>query len=157
MQKMIVGNIKNAVRYYGINPNFEKAFEFLKTLNETTKNGSSENDGFKTIVSTVETSDISPDGEPKKLEAHREYLDIHYCIDGFEAIGYADISSLEPVTEYDAEQDYQLFNGDMSMVVLGKGDFCIVFPEDAHAPAMCVGSIKTLKKAVVKMEDKTLQ
>lgn len=154
---MIVGNIKNAVRYYGVNSNFEKAFKLLKSLNVATKNGIIENDGFKTIVSTVETSDISPDGESKKLEAHREYLDIHYCIDGFEAIGYADISTLEPVTEYDAEQDFQLLNGDMNKVVLGHGDFCIVFPEDAHAPAMCVGGIKTLKKAVVKIKDNGLQ
>ena len=31
---MIIANIKDAKRYFGVNPNFEKAFEFLKTLNK---------------------------------------------------------------------------------------------------------------------------
>lgn len=154
---MIVANIKDAERYYGVNPCFEKAFEFLKTLNETSNTDSVEGDGFKANVSVIKTSDHTPDGEPKKLEAHREYIDIHYCIDGFEAIGYADIDSLVQVTEYNAQQDYLLLNGDMSKIVLSKGDFCVVFPEDAHTPAMCVGSAKNVKKAVVKIKDKFAQ
>ena len=150
---MIVANIKDAERYFGINPNFEKAFEYLRSLCDTSDNSPFEGDGFRANVSVIKTADYAPDGEFKKLEAHREYLDIHYCIDGFEAIGYADISSLEPVTDYNAEEDYLLLMGDMSKIVLGKGDFCIVFPEDAHAPSMCVGSIKSVKKAVVKIKD----
>lgn len=154
---MIVGNIKDAKRYEKLNPNFAKAFDFLNTLNVDSATGSFESDGFKGNVSVLETSDTSPDGEPKKLEAHREYIDIHYCIDGSEAIGYADISTLVPVTEYDGQNDYLLLTGDMSKVVLGKGDFCIVFPEDAHAPSMCVGGDKNVKKAVIKIKDKFTQ
>ena len=90
---MIVANIKDTKRYYGINPNFEKAFEFLKTLTETFDIGPAEGDGFKANVSVTETSDYTYDGEPKSLEVHREYLDIHYCIEGSEAIGYAHIDS----------------------------------------------------------------
>ena len=121
------------------------------------KDAERKGDGFRADVSVIKTSDCTPDGEPKKLEAHREYLDIHYCIDGFEAIGYADIASLEQVTEYNARQDYLLLNGDMSKLVLGKGEFCIVFPEDAHAPGMCVGSAKNVKKAVVKIKDEFMR
>ena len=154
---MIVANIKYAERYYGINPSFQKAFEFLKALSEASDTGPVDGDGFKANVSVIKTSDHTPDGESKKLEAHREYLDIHYCIDGFEAIGYADIDSLVPITEYNVEQDYLLLNGDMSKIVLCKGDFCIVFPEDAHAPAMCVGSTKNIKKAVVKIKDEFMR
>lgn len=152
---MIVANIKDAKRYYGINPNFEKSFEFLKTLTETSDIGPAEGDGFKANVSVTETSDYTSDGEPKSLEVHREYLDIHYCIEGSEAIGYAHIDSLEPVAEYDVQNDYMLLKGDMNKVILGKGDFCIVFPEDAHSPAMSAGEYKNVKKAVVKIKDIT--
>ena len=154
---MITGNIKDAKRYFGINPNFEKAFEFLQTLSVDSATGPFESDEFKGNISVIKTSDCTPNGEPKKLEAHREYIDIHYCIDGFETIGYADIDSLIQNAEYNVEQDYLLLNGDMSKLVLGKGEFCIVFPEDAHAPGMCVGSARNVKKAVVKIKDKFAQ
>ena len=143
---MIVANIKDAKRYYGVNKSLKKAFEFLKTLTPNSETVPFEGDGFKCNVSVVTPS---ASGETK-LEAHREYLDIHYCIDGFETIGYAHIDSLEAVADYDAENDYLLLTGDLSKVVLKKGDFCIAFPEDAHAPAMYDGSAENLKKAILK-------
>ena len=147
---MITANIKDAKRYFGVNPNFEKAFEFLKTLNKDSDTGAFEFDGFKGSIVAFDASDTTPDGEQKPLEAHREYLDIHYVLDGSEAIGYADIDTLEGVTDYDAEGDYILLKGDMYKVYLKAGDFCIVFPEDAHAPTMHAFDSKG-KKTIVKI------
>ena len=147
---MITANIKDAKRYFGVNPNFEKAFEFLKTLNKDSDTGAFEFDGFKGSIVAFDASDTTPDGEQKPLEAHREYLDIHYVLNGSEAIGYADIDTLEGVTDYDAEGDYILLKGDMYKVYLKAGDFCIVFPEDAHAPTMHAFDSKA-KKAIVKI------
>ena len=148
---MIVGNIKDAKRYFSVNPNFEKAFKFLESLNKNSDKGPFEFDGFRGNVLELEASDLSAANEEKQLEAHREYLDIHFVIDGTEAIGYADIDTLEPVTEFNKEDDYILLKGDMYKVILNKGDFCIVFPEDAHAPCMCANEEKYVKKAVVKI------
>ena len=147
---MITANIKDANRYFGVNPNFEKAFEFLKTLNSDSEKGVFEFDGFKGSIAVFDTSDTTPEGDPKPLEAHRNYLDIHYLLDGSEAIGYADIDTLVGVTDYDAEGDYQLLKGDMYKIYLKVGDFCIVFPEDAHAPTMHAFDSK-VKKAIVKI------
>lgn len=143
---MIVANIKNAKRYYDINPYFEKAFEYLKSLNKDSKTGAFESDGIRCNVCVLDTSKE----DEKLLEAHRDYLDIHYMIDGSEAIGYADINTLETDTEYNSQDDYLLLKGDMYKIFLKEGDFCIVFPEDAHAPAMRANDDK-VKKAIVKI------
>ena len=97
-------------------------------------------------------SHTAKDGTEKLIEAHRDYLDIHYCISGSEGIGYADIDTLTPATEYNAEKDYQLLKGEMFKAILNPGDFCIVFPEDAHAPSMIGKGGTDLKKAVVKIK-----
>lgn len=146
---MIISNIAAAKRYFSINPNFEKVFEFLKTLDSGSE-GSFNFEGFSCGILNIE-----PDCEicdELKLEAHKEYLDIHFVINGAEKIGYAEASSLESVTEYDAENDFFLLKGEMQSIVLNKGDFCITFPEDAHAPGMCVDKNTSLKKAIVKIK-----
>ncbi len=147
---MIVGNIKNAERYYSINENFKAAFEFLKTLDKTSS-GSYEFEGFRGGISEPKTSDFDENGNDTLFEAHKKYLDIHYVIEGSEGIGYAHIDTLSPTTEYNEEDDYILLSGRKDKVILNKGDFCIVFPEDAHAPAMC-GTESYLKKTVVKIK-----
>lgn len=148
---MITGNIKDAEKYFGVNPNFESAFEFLKTLNKDSDTGDFEFENFHGGVSTPKTSDITASGDKRLLEAHRNYLDIHFCIEGTEGIGYANIESLKVQTEYDEKGDYLLLSGDMNKIILHKGDFCVVFPEDAHAPSMC-GDEEYLKKAVIKIK-----
>ena len=143
---MIVANIKDAKRYFGINPNFENAFEYLKTLNQDCETGTFEFEGFRGNICVLDT----PEVDGKLLEAHREYLDIHYVLKGSEAIGYAHIDTLKTDTEYNSQDDYLLLDGDMYKVYLKEGDFCIVFPEDAHAPVMRAFDDK-VKKAIVKI------
>ena len=147
---MVIANIKNAARYNNLYPHFKDAFAFLKTLSEDSTEDSFVFDGFRGHITSLETSDFSSDGAPKNAEAHKEYLDIHYVIKVAEAIGYADIDKLCPVTEYDSKADYLLLKGEMQKIRLGEGDFCIVFPEDAHAPGMSAGE-NCVKKAVVKI------
>ena len=147
---MIIGNIKDAERYFGVNPNFEKAFEYLKTLAKNSEKGPFEFDGFKGNVLMFDNLGKSSGDKEVVLESHRQYLDIHYVIEGSEAIGYADIDTLEVSTEYNGDDDYLLLKGDIYKVYLKEGDFCIVFPEDAHAPSMYAWD-DSLKKAVVKI------
>ncbi len=148
---MIIATIKNAERYYNLNHNFKDAFQFLKTLSEDSPEGGFAFEGFRGHVASLNTCDTAQDGKLKTAEAHKAYLDIHYVISGAEAIGYADTDALSPITEYLPDEDYQLFTGSVQKVHLHKGDFCIVFPEDAHVPAMCAEKESKLKKAVVKI------
>ena len=148
---MIIVNIKDAKRYEPLCKEFKEAFEFLKTLNKDTPVGKFECDGFRGSVATFVTADTTKSGTKKPLEAHREYLDIHYCIEGSEGIGYADVQRLTPTTEYDKENDYFLLSGEYQKVILRPGDFCIVFPEDAHIPMMAGADGDKVLKAVAKV------
>jgi len=148
---MITGNIKDAKRYYSVNENFESAFKFLEKL-DIDSTGEFEFEGFRGCISEMETSDLTKEGKEKTiLEAHRKYLDIHFVIDGSEGIGYANIDTLKAETEYNEEEDYLLLTGRKDKIILQPGEFCVVFPEDAHTPGMC-GIDNKLKKAVVKIK-----
>ena len=150
---MILANIKDAERYCTLNKSFPAVFEFLKTLNtESTEGVVSDDYRVNFSGKYIETADKNPDGTEKSFEAHKKYIDIHYCISGSEGIGCADVSTLEPTTEYDEENDYFLLSGEYQKVILREGDFCIVFPEDAHIPMMCGFTGGKLLKAVAKVK-----
>ena len=148
---MIVGNIKDAKRYFSVNNVFAEVFKLLENLRADTPTGSIEREDFRVNVMECEPSDLTVDGSAKPFEAHRAYIDIHYVIAGKEGIGYAEVERLEPITEYDESADYLLLLGEYNKIKLGRGDFCVVYPEDAHIPCMYAGSDK-LKKAVVKIK-----
>lgn len=150
---MILANIKDAEKYCAINKNFKVVFDFLKTLTKDSKE-TLEADDYKVNFSGkyCDTADKNADGTLKKFEAHKKYIDIHYCISGSEGIGYNDVSRLTPDTEYDEENDYLLLSGEYQKVVLHEGDFCIVFPEDAHIPMMKGTVDGKLLKAVAKVK-----
>ena len=110
---MVVANIKDASRYYSLNKNFKAVFDFLETLTPNNILEGISGDGYKVNLSGkyADTFDLTDNGEPRVFEAHRDYIDIHYCIDGNEAIGYNDVSRLTATTEYFEKDDYQLFCG----------------------------------------------
>lgn len=150
---MILANIKDAERYYALNPHFPEIFTFLKTLTEASNEGYVGEDCKVNFSGKfVDTADKMPDGADKSFEAHKDYIDIHYCISGSEGIGYADVKTLTPTTEYDKENDYFLLSGKYQKVVLRRGDFCIVFPEDAHIPMMAGDGDGKVLKAVAKIK-----
>lgn len=101
--------------------------------------------------SEVTPSDEDGAGNKKLFEAHRKYIDLHYILEGTEQFGYANIDTLKPVNEYSEADDYLLLDGEASRITLNKGDFAIVFPEDAHIPAMGYPNSKKVKRAVVKI------
>ena len=149
---MIVDNIKYAEKDFCIDERFEKIFAVLASLNKDTPPGGKEYDGFRIGVSECETFDKDKDGNDRFAEAHKKFADIHYVISGNEGIGYANTDTLEAVTEYDEQNDYLLLCGEINRLNLRQGDFCIVYPEDAHIPQMTAGENKHLKKAVVKFK-----
>lgn len=148
---MIVGNINDAEKYYSVNPHLKEAFEVLKKFTPySCENYKSDN--VTIMVSDNVTSDVSEDGILNDFESHRKYLDIHFVIDGVEAIGYSNVKYLKEKTQYNTKDDYQLFEGFINKIRLEKGDFCIVFPEDAHIPCMVADAVSKVKRCVVKIK-----
>ena len=89
------------------------------------------------------------------FEAHKKYIDIQIILDGSEIIS---VESVEDMHKYECVQpfgdgDTELYavNSDCVDYVLCKGDFVILYPEDAHMPCICIGEPKTVKKAVIKV------
>lgn len=142
---MITGNIRDAKKYYSVHPDFEKAFKILASLTTEIENGSHKIDGLTVNVSCPKKNDDKP------FEAHRKYIDLHFIINGEEDFGYANINYATPTTEYNDADDYLLLSGDKGRTLLKTGDFCITFPEDAHAPALVGGCGEAVKRAVVKI------
>ena len=150
---MILANIKDAEKYCAIHPKFKEIFDFLKTLTKDSREGYVGVDCRVNFSGEFcDAADQNADGTPKVFEAHKDYIDIHYCIVGSEGMGYADVKRLTPITEYNKDDDYYLLSGDCQKLILREGDFCVVFPEDAHIPMMKgVGDSKLLK-AVAKIK-----
>ena len=147
---MIKCNIKNCERYEVLHPQFKKAFSLLASLTaDDSKNY--EDEEIKIVINNPVTSDTTLEGDARLYEAHRDYIDIHYIIDGSASFACADISELSAATEYNSRDDYQLFSGDIFKHEMKACDLCIVYPEDGHIPSMCNGNPKKIKTAVVKI------
>ena len=113
-------NIKNCDRYESLNPAFARLFAFIKNA-----------DFDKLPEGRIEidgdalfVNNVHPDGKDKEeqhLEIHRKYIDVHFLISGTEA--YIDLI---------------------------PGEMAIVWPEDAHAPAISDGKLhKIIAKVLV--------
>lgn len=91
--------------------------------------------------------------ENAKLEGHRVYADVQYIYEGAEIIGMCDIADLKGDAEYNAEKDiFFCQSAKLSHVILGAGEAAILTPEDLHAPCMCIGEPKRVKKIVFKVK-----
>ena len=145
---MIMDSISHADLYVSLHKELKSAFDFLKSLEMGQIDGKYELDGERLYV-TIATLQPSP-LEGRDLEAHRNYIDLHYILEGEELVEYADIQYLERKTNYDKEKDVCFLSGAGSILHCRPGDFYIVYPQDAHKPCGAVGS-KPLRKAIVKI------
>jgi YhcH/YjgK/YiaL family protein len=146
---MVFDHIQNAHLYYALHPRFEKAFEFLKKTDlHALPPGNYEIDGDEIYVIIAHQ-----DGTPKeniKLEAHRKFIDIQMTLNGEFPVRWKALSECKNrATEYDAENDFELFSDeeDFTMHIEAR-KFAVFFPDDAHAPLPPVGAVH---KAVVKV------
>lgn len=140
---MVATSLKDSERYRGLHPLFEELFDFLRSADlakmpcgKTTLKG----DDLFIMIKEIHCEDK----KDHFLEAHREYIDIHYLLSGKEKFGWDDVESLDSaVKEYDSASDSTLFSGPARNVIeLSPGDLVICFPEDAHMPEIGEGYIR---------------
>lgn len=149
---MVLDKIENCKRYYVFGPLFEKGFEFLQRddlydlpLGKIPIVG----DDCYALVKEYETRTV----DQCELETHIEYYDIHYILDGFEYISYADKSRLLPATFTrvpltDVDLYEKEFNNNL---FVEKGDFTIFFRNDAHMPHRKALVKTTVRKIIIKI------
>jgi YhcH/YjgK/YiaL family protein len=146
---MILDDLANAARYYGLHPRIRAGLEFLQRTDlAALAQGRHEIDGAKLFV--LVSRDPGRGRAGAKLEVHRKHVDIQLTIAGNEEIGWSPIGVCREIeVPYDAEGDGMLFaDRPATWVQVAPRRFTIFFPEDAHAP---LGGEGELHKAVVKV------
>ena len=130
----------------------QKGFEFLiNTDLLSLKDGKYEILGDE-IFANVQSLETKPK-EDKKWEVHRKYIDIQYIIKGCECMGYGLLENFkETVESYDENKDVEFLNGDkFNFINMEQGEFIIFYPNDVHAPMLCVNEKQNIKKVIVKI------
>lgn len=87
-------------------------------------------------------------------EAHQQYIDVMYMVEGEELIYVKHTDDLQNITrEYNPEIDALLgdLDADAMPILLKTGSFVVLFPQDSHSPACVVDSPMTVKKIVGKV------
>ena len=146
---MICDQLKNSASYETLSPAIQKALAYLKTLTPETLPGSRyEIDGSN--VSAFSSNYETQPASQRKIEAHRNYLDIQYVFSGAEAIGYAPVEGL-PVSE-PYRPDVEFYHTDSDVLIpVEAGTFLILFPQDAHRPGCTWKEPSQVTKVVVKI------
>jgi YhcH/YjgK/YiaL family protein len=145
---MVLDRLENAARYYALNPHFERAFAFLRQA------GLAELEPGQHPVDGQVRAIVDPQpGRGRRgarLESHRQAIDIQYCLEGTDDIGWKPTAACRhSAADYDAGADVEKYFDEPELwVALPPGCFVILFPEDGHAP---LGGETALKKVVMKV------
>lgn len=99
---------------------------------------------------------IITEGPPKefdstRFEAHHNYIDIHYVLNGKEKIGKAPLNATTLITEYDSAKDIAFYTADGKYYESSPDKFFIMFINDAHRPGIKADESGLLKKLVIKV------
>ncbi|MCT4535584.1 YhcH/YjgK/YiaL family protein [Halodesulfovibrio sp.] len=149
---MILDVLDHAAQYESLSPFFAKAFSFLnrEDLRELA-DGQYAIEGKKLFATVVRDKGRAAAGA--KLEAHDDYIDIHFVLRGTERMGWKSRRLVTAGAEKPNEgQDLYFYDEEpASWATVESGAFAVFFPEDAHLPMVADGDIHKviLKVAVV--------
>ena len=130
---MIIDNIKNASKYFGLGKGFEAALTYLASYD-----GKADQKADIPVCEGVMVKCrpyMTKPVEECAFEAHEKYADIHFVVSGCECIGYAKTDSLR-VVRTDEAKDMIYLEGEGTNIPLNAGDFMITLPDDAHMPCI---------------------
>jgi YhcH/YjgK/YiaL family protein len=143
---MIIDTIQNASKYFNVHALFAKAFDHINQTDWTkTEVGKYDiTDGLKAILSNGPGK--TKEASIAKFECHNKNIDIQFCINGNELIGWKPREKCKTENGgYNDEKDLQLYSDAPDMYFqLTNDQFAIFFPEDVHAPMIGDGEIKKL-------------
>jgi biofilm protein TabA len=153
MRAMVKDLLSLSDRYRPLGPRFVQAFDFAKTTDFAAMpdgtypmGGPAGSSDVRALVQRY-TTKLAPEG---RWEAHRKHIDLQFVLTGEEHVGVVPIDRLvaEP---YDAEKDIMWLTGEGDRVTLRPGEFVLLWPEDAHMPAMAIATPMPVLKVVIKI------
>ncbi len=148
---MIVDRLQNAERYSGLGERIAAGLEYLaETDFADMPEGKVEirGDEIFAMIQRYETKLR----EAAKWEAHRNYIDIQCVVEGCELIGTGNVAGMQVTEEYSTESDVLFLEGLGEFVPMTKGEFTVLYPEDAHMPGIANGEPGPVTKVVVKVK-----
>ena len=146
---MIIDTLRSIENYYNLYPGIKEALTFLVDAVTSNKaNGRYEFDGGKSYASIGNEKGIGQGNG--RLETHRKYIDIQFCLEGTDYIGWSPAGENLSVSQpYDSKKDVEFYSDTpLEEFSLSGNTFCIFFPEDAHAP---LSGTEDLRKMVIKL------
>lgn len=151
---MILDKLENAAHYAAIHEGIVKAIKAAGALRaDAYSKGRVEVEGDDVYLNCAEYDTHERAGA--LTEAHRDYLDVMVMIEGCETVYVKRTDALQNVTRpYDPNIDALLADTDADCyaVRLVKGDFLVLFPEDAHAPGCHADAPCHIKKVIGKVK-----
>ena len=146
---MILDTLDNWKKHLWPGDRFRAGFEFLQSLSPDVEDGKVELDGKNLFcaIETYETTSV----EGHEFESHHDYADIQCLLEGEESILWAPREGLTVTKAYEPDIEFQALTEAPTELVLEPGLFCVLFPQDAHAPCVAHGAPRRVKKAVIKV------
>ncbi len=145
---MIVCPWKDLGRYAPIIPGLEEAMAVVAELTDLTPRTIPLSNGNKILVQAGPTKPWAG----AELEAHRNYLDIQYIVQGAEVVGWAPLETLTLSGEFNTAKDKGMYAGLNDTMLIREGYCYVVYPEDAHAPGKHLDTPGEFVKLVVKLK-----
>lgn len=149
---MTISNLNQCERLASLHPLFPRLFEYVRTHDLLhAPLGRIELDGDQLFINNAESACVAADEQV--LEVHRDYIDVHFLLEGEETIGWKDLADVTNLVKpYDPAADCALYDErPAGYVTLRPGQLLIAWPEDPHAPLIGVGKVrKAIAKARVR-------
>jgi YhcH/YjgK/YiaL family protein len=147
---MIFDTLDNLTHYQGLNSRLVRGLEYLRDTDfSQVEDGEYQLDGRNLFVriSHYETKpgNLTP-------EAHRDYADIQFLIDGAEKVGVAPLEDMMEEVKANPDGDIWLYHGPTEELTLAGSRFMVFFPQDAHAPCIAHNHPSTVRKCLVKVK-----
>ncbi len=144
---MIIDKTEKLLFYDKMLPNLKNGLEKLKEINQDVE-GRHEFEGGFLMIQKGETKHLNEG----TFEAHRKYIDVQIVLEGSEVISWANLAELTTAIEYDGEKDAERLDGERKHnILIDKGMFYAMFPEDGHKALGHLEEKYTYTKCVMKL------
>ena len=156
---MITGLLKSWNNHSLLKGNtvFEEAFEWIIEYSATAELGFHELPVSGCIVRIMEYG--LKTREEANYEHHKHLIDLQVTLKGNEGIEWTPLEGLINKGEYLEEKDFQFLETPergAGFIENREGQFCILFPDDAHQPQRLTEQCDYVRKLVVKIPMRAL-
>ena len=150
---MIFDKMSNAGLYLQQFPDMKAIRDFaIRFYKEGLADGTYELDGRR-LFAMIQSFCSKQQTAQSAYEAHRDYIDVQFVVQGQEKILCAGLDTVDLVREHYSEgKDIAFYQGDAQQeYVLCEGDFLLLEPQDAHMPGLSVSEDRPVRKIVYKI------